>query len=201
MNDYIIDAFTKDGNNLNLEVDNLTVGSISSKNGNFSLSSSGDLIVKSITTESGMGIDFDKIYPVGTIYMSVAATNPSTYFGGTWEQIQDRFLLGCSSTHANGTTGGEEMHALTINEMPSHTHTVSWGGGHSHSANFLEVRSKINGQDSNNVGRPVGSYFDSTGIITTSDGSHTHSIGYTGSGAAHNNMPPYLAVYMWKRVE
>lgn len=66
--------------------------------------------------------DIYNLYPVGSIYMSVNSTNPSNYFGGTWEQIKDRFLLACGSTYSNGSTGGETTHTLTVNEIPSHNH-------------------------------------------------------------------------------
>lgn len=52
----------------------------------------------------------DKIYPVGSIYLSTASTDPATFLGGTWSRIQDRFLLGCSSTYPAGTTGGAATH-------------------------------------------------------------------------------------------
>ena len=52
----------------------------------------------------------DAIYPVGSIYLSTASTNPGTFLGGTWSRIQDRFLLGCSSTYPAGTTGGAATH-------------------------------------------------------------------------------------------
>ena len=64
-------------------------------------------------------------YPVGSIYLSVNSTNPGTIFGGTWEQIKDRFLLACGSTYSNGSTGGEAKHTLTTNEMPSHSHALN----------------------------------------------------------------------------
>ena len=66
----------------------------------------------------------DLIYPVGSIYMSVNNTNPGTLFGGTWEQIQGKFLLGQSSGHAGGSTGGAETVTLTTAQLPSHTHSV-----------------------------------------------------------------------------
>ncbi len=199
--DYIVNAFTKDGDNTNLEVDNLNVGCVTSKNNNFSLDSEGNLTVRSITTESGASLDFNAIYPVGSIYMSVATTSPSVLFGGTWEQIKDRFLLACGDTYQSLSMGGEANHVLTTKEMPIHTHTISASGGHSHYANFLEVRSRITNQASNNVARPNTSSYDSNGIVTTSDGSHTHTPSNTGNGEAHNNMPPYLAVYVWQRTE
>lgn len=79
---------------------------------------------------------FDVVYPVGSIYMSVNNVNPATLFGGTWEKIEGKFLLGASSGHSLGETGGAEKvnytpagsvgnHTLTAAEMPSHTHTYA----------------------------------------------------------------------------
>ena len=202
--DYIIDAFTRDGNNTNLEVDNLTVGCITSANNNFSLDSSGNLTVNSITTQSGSGLDFNSIYPVGSIYLTVGSTSPATLFGGTWERIKDCFLLAAGDTYQAGTTGGESTHALTINEMPIHNHTnsVATNGGHSHTGHTKEVRALVSGQPSSDCARNISSSYDHSGItITDASGAHSHSvtINNAGGGAAHNNMPPYLTVYVWKR--
>lgn len=114
-------------------------------------------------------------YPIGTIYISINSTNPSTLFGGTWEQIKDRFLLACGSTYKNGTTGGEATHKLTINEMPEHNHTE----------NYVGVGWKQDGASGNYC---VSSALEPYRVT-----------GNTGGSQAHNNMPPYLAVYMWKR--
>ena len=175
--DYIIDAFTRDGNNTNLEVDNLTVGCIESKNNNFSLDSNGNLTVNSITT-SGGGIDFDRIYPVGAIYLSVVNTNPGTLFGGTWEQIKDVFLLSAGDTYIGGSTGGEATHQLTTSEMPQHRHRI----GYRHGARLSTS----------------GTYYTVGGSEEDGGGGYGYS-NYTGSGDSHNNMPPYVTVYMWKR--
>lgn len=118
--------------------------------------------------------DIYNLYPVGSIYMSVNSTNPSNYFGGTWVQLKDRFLLGAGSTYSNGATGGEATHKLTVDELPKHNHDINYGstaGGDGSGFRF-----------SNTTGK--GSYF----------------MGYAGGDKAHNNMPPYLVVYMWKRV-
>lgn len=64
-------------------------------------------------------------YPVGSIYMSVNSTSPASLFGGTWQQIKDRFLMCAGSTYKAGGTGGEASHTLTVKEMPSHSHDVS----------------------------------------------------------------------------
>ena len=197
--DYIIDAFTRDGNNTNLEVDNLTVGCIESKNNNFSLDSNGNLTVNSITT-SGGGIDFDRIYPIGAVYISVVNTNPGTLFGGTWEAINGRFLLAEDTNHVAGTTGGEATHSLLETEMPSHTHVVSNSGGHNHNQYFVEFRWPSNYSGTKLVGRPYSMGAQNTNErMNTTDGSHSHSVGSSGDGLPHNNMPPYLSVYMWKR--
>ena len=116
----------------------------------------------------------DIIYPVGSIYISVNSTNPSTYYGGTWVQIKDRFLLACGNTYSNGATGGEATHTLTIDEIPSHNHTFKRGTDGS-------------------------SYFGVTGKEPNSTPPYDVATTNTGGGKAHNNMPPYLAVYVWKR--
>ena len=72
---------------------------------------------------------FDTIYPIGAIYISVVNTNPGTLFGGTWEQIEDTFLLSAGTNHEAGTTGGSETVTLTTTEMPAHTHN---GPSHTH---------------------------------------------------------------------
>ena len=125
-------------------------------------------------------ITFDDIYPVGSIYMSVNSTNPRTLFGGTWTQLKDRFLLGAGSTYTNGSTGGEASHTLTVNEMPSHSHAqyVTVGSGGSLSAN-CDYDSYVSGK--------------------ARKSSQNVSTDPAGGGNSHNNMPPYLVVYMWQR--
>lgn len=86
---------------------------------------------------------FVPYFPVGSIYISVTNTNPSTIFGGTWERIQGKFLIGADdSTYKLGTTGGSSTHnhtnsrtgstTLTVNQIPAHTHTLN---GHTHTYN------------------------------------------------------------------
>ena len=119
-----------------------------------------------------MKINLDFIYPIGSIYMSVNSISPQTLFGGTWTQIKDRFLLACGDTYTNGTTGGEATHKLTVNEMPSHNHVLKKG---------------------NSLG-------DGSGIMWSNTlGENAAGVNLTGGSQAHNNMPPYLAVYIWKR--
>ena len=129
-------------------------------------------------------LTLDVIYPVGSIYMSMNSTNPATMFGGTWEQIQDRFLLAASSSYSAGSTGGETSHTLTVNEMPSHTHDYN----------------KIT-QNGDTFGVYGGGGYGGWGfgIAGTNNNYGQFGIQSTGGSAAHNNMPPYLSVYMWKR--
>lgn len=115
-------------------------------------------------------------YPVGSIYISVNNTNPTEFFGGTWEQIKDRFLLACGSIYSNGATGGEANHTLTVAEMPSHSH----------------VQRARNENTNGYANQVLGGYaFSSQSSEVSTDA--------TGGGVAHNNMPPYLVVYVWKR--
>lgn len=133
-------------------------------------------------------------YPIGSIYISVNNTNPSNYFGGTWEQIQDKFLLCAGSSYKAGTTGGNASHkhttsghTLTINEIPSHSHgmTYSYGSGSAYGMVWTN-------------GAYQGPYNpDGLGVVQYTGGNGSHSHGDTGTS---NNMPPYLAVYVWKRV-
>lgn len=116
-------------------------------------------------------------YPVGAIYLSVTNVNPATLFGGTWEAIGGRFLLGANSAYAAGSTGGESAHKLTTSEMPRHNHTLdNYNVSAGNTTAYMTVQAQAK------VGY--------NGNVQTL---------YTGGDGSHNNMPPYLAVYMWKR--
>ena len=117
-------------------------------------------------------------FPIGSIYLSVNSTSPASLFGGTWEKIKDKFLLASGDTYTNGATGGEATHTLTVEEMPSHSHNVNAGAKFS------------NGNSGKTIQRGYG---DDTQLC---QGDLTN----TGGGQAHNNMPPYLVVNIWKRV-
>lgn len=119
------------------------------------------------------------IYPIGHIYVSLDETSPETLFGGKWERIKDGFLLSANETYEAGSTGGEAAHTLSVSEMPSHNHTQSVVGARSGTGSTY-----VSWNASNVTGSTASSY------------NTTFS---TGGGGAHNNMPPYLAVYMWKR--
>lgn len=116
-------------------------------------------------------------YPVGAIYLSVTEVDPSSLFGGTWERIGGRFLLGADSAYAAGSTGGEAAHTLTVDEMPRHNHEIDNLNTSGNTTPFMTVQAQ-----------------DKKGY-----GGNMHTM-YAGGGKAHNNLPPYLAVYMWQRV-
>lgn len=134
----------------------------------------------------GGGNLIDIIYPVGSIYMSVNDTNPSILFHGTWERIKDRFLLASGDTYSAGSTGGEANHTLTVDEMPSHAHNFdNYISGYPDTSNRTEMGKwtmpLINLVNPND---------------TVGAGQYTNA---AGNSKPHNNMPPYLSVYVWKR--
>ncbi|MCB6828378.1 phage tail protein [Megamonas funiformis] len=148
-----------------------------------------------------------KIYPVGSIYMSTVSTNPATLFGfGTWEAMPAGHVLlaqGKSSwgtTYNAGSTGGEATHQLTVGELPAHNHTASTNttGNHTHQFQLYGP----NGDTNMNFPSDFDTNYARNKGTTLSAGNHSHTINInnTGSSQSHNNMQPYLTVYMWKRV-
>ena len=126
----------------------------------------------------------DTFYPIGKLYISTDPTDPSTFLGGYWERMKDRFLLAAGDTYVAGSTGGEATHKLTVNEMPSHRHEKLY------SPNGTERK----------AGYGTGTTHTGTLNQMTNTTFESLNTGYTGGGQAHNNMPPYIAVYVWKRI-
>lgn len=169
----------------------------------------------------------DIVYPVGAIYMSTVDTHPEVLFPGTrWYTVSGRFLLGSSDSYVAGTRGGEASHVLTEAEMPFHIHQVAEHEHavpeHTHRANVSNAPSH-----SHNVSVQKTAASGTARLVVTNDsgigekqtspaGAHSHEItiyeadrlrttsvsGQTlgsGQGAAHNNLPPYYVVNMWRR--
>ena len=255
------------------------------------------------TSDSLVSDLLNKVYPVGSIYMSAVNVSPASFLGGTWQAIeQGRMLMAAGSSWQAGTTGGAAYHALTVQEMPAHDHSAveTAAGGHTHGASTGSAGAHSHSGGTNNAGNHyhtgttngAGSHSHTRGSMnitgafwnlgtapqgtngaiytggaptnpawidshvrttsgtsinfdasrswtgsTSTDGSHTHSystswsglhahslsissagahthsvaiaaagahthaitIGKTGSGAAFSILPPYVAVYMWRR--
>lgn len=142
------------------------------------------------------GTIYDIAYPIGSIYLSVNDTSPAEFFGGTWERLKDRFLLAAGDTYPAGSTGGEAQHTLTIDEMPSHTHVERAGNSFAtpHGGSALVDASNdgsYNGFIFDLNKHPIGGGWGKGTPIETES---------TGGSKPHNNMPPYLSVYAWKRI-
>lgn len=114
-------------------------------------------------------------YPVGYLWISADSTSPADVLGfGTWERIQDQFLLAAGSTYTAGSTGGEATHTLTIDEMPSHNHeSRGWAAVKDGSGEYKTLGAQGSSRD--------------------------YGTDPAGGDQPHNNMPPYLAVYVWQR--
>lgn len=150
----------------------------------------------------------DFIYPVGSIYLSVKSTNPSSLFGGTWVAWgTGRVPVGVNASDANFSTvektGGASTVTLTASQIPSHKHAAGTlatakTGAHTHSMGSYFSNGTGDGSAYTfHTGREVVSR------KTQSAGDHTHTIsGSTdaaGSGGSHTNLQPYITCYMWKR--
>lgn len=126
----------------------------------------------------------NKIYPVGSLYMSAKATSPASLFGGAWEQIKDRFILAAGDTYAAGTSGGEANHTLSTSEMPEHNHRM-----------YSNYNAASHGSDKHVFDYTSGA-FKAQSLYTPID----NITEYTGKSQPHNNMPPYLTAYTWRRI-
>lgn len=149
-----------------------------------------------------------KIYPVGSIYMSTVSTNPATLFGfSTWEAMPAGHVLlaqGKSSwgtTYNAGSTGGEATHQLTVGEIPNHNHTgsINTAGEHTHSLTLKALWGDGNGSGNGWAGDTRDGGSRTNTFSTVGNHTHTVTINSTGSGQPHNNLQPYISVYMWKR--
>ena len=148
----------------------------------------------------------DYIYPIGSIYLSVNSTSPATLFGGSWTQLKDRFLLGAGSTYSSGATGGAATHKLSVAEMPSHAHDTPFFNNMTNNgemkSDFIGVFGKgvTASQALKDTGQTSTMEMWWINQTNTAEGNEwAYLTSAKGSGSAHNNMPPYLVVYMWKR--
>lgn len=140
------------------------------------------------TTKLAKSEVLDAVYPIGSLYMSVNAAEPSALFGGTWERLKDRFLLAAGDTYVAGATGGEATHTHT-HDLSTNLYTAGAGSGNVNM--LLDVVASKTAWTANWQDGPIAE--------TSSTSKSTKGIRVQGDIDSASNMPPYLTVYMWKR--
>lgn len=113
----------------------------------------------------------DIIYPVDSVYTTFSSMSPIESIGGTWELLKDTFLY---SSDEVGITGGEKEHKLIISEMPAHTHFCDFASPGGSGSTWVTKYAQY---------KPEGGWYTKS----------------TGNSQAHNNMPPYITVHMYRR--
>lgn len=180
--------------------------SLESINGGFKFTSIGDVLPSDFNrlvenmqflyanylNSEGGELDMKRIYPVGSIYLSLNKDfSPAELFGGTWERLKDRFLLGASDTYAAGAMGGSATHILADNNSPYETMKLFQNKKATAVTGILGVSwsSAVTVQPN--------------GYVIAKAGEAQSTLGYANpqSGQPITHMPPYLAVYMWERTE
>lgn len=123
----------------------------------------------------------EKVHPVGSYYWSQKNISPEELFGGKWESIYGKFIFSTDSNHSVDSTGGEEKHYLTIDEMPNHGHSYTRFNYSTYMCSNI------------NAGNWTYPFRKDSNFCVSS------TTGYTGGSQAHNNMPPYITAYCWRR--
>lgn len=200
--DYINDAFTKTGDSVNLEADNFNVSCITSKNNKFNLDSEGNLTVKSINVLEGNTLEmqdiFNVVYPIGSIYISVIDVNPGTMFGGSWERVAGRFLIGAGVSDRDERT---EIRGFENGQRAGRYATVlsaAIGATNSDIGQLGYIGENVNSYQNNNK-----ALFCLKAMQNTTFAHWNHSTPVTENDSSLrtvSNMPPYLVVSMWKRI-
>lgn len=136
-------------------------------------------IATSLTSWGAWVSDSLRAYPVGSIYIAYNHTSPASLFGGTWTRIENRFLWATTAGGTIGGTGGEQTHTLSLSEIPSHSHTM----------NQTNYSNKAPATSSTTSDYKTVAYYVGGDRLTNT----------AGGGGAHNNMPPYIQVSIWRR--
>lgn len=149
--------------------------------------------------------------PVGSYFLTETEDDPNVLFGGKWEQVKGRFIFACDSSHPAGTTGGEASHQLTVDEFPQHTHKVAvFTGGDGDAGDYYtsyfspDGRSASTSTENAKLWHIWKSGANKTWGINndfSGTGDPAGNALPTGGNQPHNNMPPYIAAYCWKRVK
>ena len=132
-------------------------------------------------------------YPIHSVYLSFDEDDPATMFGGTWEKLPDRVLVGAGNKYASRDEGGS-ADAIVVD----HTHTIDSSGAHYHTTTSL----KSTGSTSGSMAESYAQYGSTRNIripYSGTNGAHTHTVNNTGQDGTEANMPPYVAIYMWER--
>lgn len=145
---------------------------------------------------------YSDLYPIGSIYMSVNLVNPATIYGGVWQQIKDTFLLAGGDTYAIGTQGGDystlvqlsgniDGHALTVDEIPSHSHTYEAPPTYTNDTSLTQLQIPSHSHNIT-IDEPVTGNFKTsttgdtvTGVITSTSMTRTSTT--VGEGQPHNH--------------
>ncbi len=184
----IRNCFTEVEEGVNAEFNKVTVKCFDSTNNAFSMDCEGNLVVNSIRTREEVFLHdiIDAIYPVGSLYFSMNEVNPETFLTGTWERIQNQFLLASSSTYPVGTTGGSIGHHHTLNNAYARI-------GCARGVMYYH--------------RKYGTAINYNQTVDDPSFSHTdrqanQNVGTSLDGRTDNTslLPPYIAVSIWKRV-
>jgi len=204
---HSIDALNKENKNLKNQLNEKLEDEINNINENVNKANKEINEVKRDTYN--LKIEFQKdllerVYPVGSYYWSSNNISPEELFGGKWEQINGRFIFATDDRHPVGSEGGEESHVLTINEMPSHSHNYQ----RSTFNNTIKVKEDNSANNKcpcshvyniMNMNNLMRNNFSMNRFYNNNNFNNLLTE-FTGSGYAHNNMPPYLAAYCWRRI-
>ncbi len=142
-------------------------------------------------TLNGVNI-FDKIYPVGSLYLSATNTNPKALFGGTWIQIKDQFILAAGDIYHNGDTGGSASHSHNLSSLGYAKISITW----TNNKNMLcQDRVYPVTQYAATRSTELSNGFSDTNQVTMYDG-----VALAGKTNSENILPPYMVAYVWKRI-
>ena len=122
------------------------------------------------------------VYPVGSIYCSYGTISPAMLFGfGQWTKIEGRFLLGANATYSLGSTGGEAAVALTVAQLPAHSHGASSASAGTHTHTLSGTAASGGAHTHSASSASAGNHAHT--ITVNSGGAHTHSASSASNGA------------------
>ncbi len=131
----------------------------------------------------------ERDHPVGSLYISENATSPAELYGGTWERIEGKFIMGASDTYPAGSTGGSATHTQAQDEIALHKHNQSMQDG---SGSFSRWVSGSSGGNSGYVSNIITEYVDTGLAVVMTEGA--------GNNKPMDILNPYYSMYIWRRV-